>query len=96
MRPSDSSGYLPPHSFNMKYDWCLGIILDGNFNEKICNRRSNCQFYHEELFRMFSPEQLSEDFLLNEPGKECQYYCPRHKDFQKDDVEEPLLILTCE
>lgn len=77
----------------MKYDWCLGIVLDGNFNEKTCDRRNNCQFYHEDLFRRFTPSQLAEDFLLNEPGKECQHYLPKHAEPIKEEVEDNFMLL---
>ena len=61
----------------MKYNWCLGIVLDRNCCEKTCQRRNRCVYYSEDLFRRFNREQLEEDFLLNEPGYECQYFIER-------------------
>ena len=80
--------------FEMKYSWCLGIVLDGNYNEKVCPRRGNCAFYIEDLFRRFSQDQLEDDFLLNEPGKECEYYSPRQIEEPKEEVEIPFMLLS--
>lgn len=61
----------------MKFSWCYGVVLDGNFREQTCKLRNRCAYYVEDLFRRFSFDQLEDDFLLNEPGRECQYFLER-------------------
>lgn len=61
----------------MKYSWCWGITLDANYGEQTCKLRDRCAYYIEDLFVRFTPEQLTDDFLLNEPGEECQFFVER-------------------
>ena len=63
-----------------KYNWCLGIVLNGNLCEQTCRKRDNCVYYIEDLFSRFKIDQLEEDFLLNEPGRECRYFVARNND----------------
>lgn len=79
----------------MKYNWCLGIVLDRNCCEKTCQRRNRCVYYAEDLFRRFSREQLEEDFLLNEPGYECQYFIEREgvRPEKEEINDDPFLLM---
>ena len=79
----------------MKYNWCLGIILDRNCCEKTCQRRNRCVYYAEDLFRRFSREHLEEDFLLNEPGYECQYFIEREgvRPEKEETNDDPFLLM---
>ena len=61
----------------MKYNWCLGITLDGNYQEHTCKLRENCVYYVHDIFRRFRREELEEEPLMNEPGKPCQYFNPK-------------------
>ena len=63
----------------MKYSFCLGVTLDGNYQEKTCKVRDNCQFYLLDLFSCY-PSALGEgEMIVNEPGRECKCYLPRRE-----------------
>lgn len=76
-----------------RYSWCYGITLDGNFCEQTCKKRDNCVYYVEDLFRRFKREELEEEPLMNEPGKECQYFVARREKVEKTEVEDLFAML---
>ena len=76
----------------MKYFYCLGVTIDGNFAEKTCPRRENCMYFLHDLFKRY-PQALGEgEMIVNEPGKECTYYLPRQEKVEIKEEEIPFAI----
>lgn len=72
------------------YSYCLGITLDGNYAEKICKKRENCQYYLHDLFKRF-PRALGEgDMILNEPGAPCKSFLPKQEIVEIERDEDPF------
>ena len=78
----------------MKYNYCLGIVLDGNYVEKTCKRRDNCRYYLEDIFTRFKPDELADEPLLNEAGMECCYYLPKRDIVEIAASDEPFAPIT--
>ena len=76
----------------MKYFYCLGVTIDGNYAEKTCKVRDNCQYYLHDLFKRH-PEALGEgEMILNEPWRECTCYLPRQEKVEVKEEDNPFAI----
>lgn len=73
-----------------RYAFCLGITLDRNCNEHVCQHRSSCAYYQEDLFARH-PQAFGEgELIVNEPGCQCQWFMPTDNPniVKKEEIDE--------
>ena len=64
----------------------MGILLDAEYRESICDKRDNCAYYVEGFYSRHVHHINDFEQLHNEPGKPCRFYYPRNPERQS--VEE--------
>ena len=77
----------------VKYWYCLGVILDGNLCEKTCKKRDNCKYYDVDVYAHNKHIWNEMDFLVcHEP---CQYYLAKREEINVElrENEDPFAPL---
>ena len=58
----------------MKYSYCFGIRLDGNYNEVTCKIRESCPYFKDNRLSEFLSRPDTYQELDTYNNEKCKYY----------------------